>query len=520
VSMDEKRYDVIVIGAGHNGLTAAARLAQKGQRVLVVEKRSVIGGMAAAEEFAPGYKAPGLFHDTSTLWQQPLNTLKLEHCGLKFQKHPHSVFLPQPVEDGKGLLLHGEPLQAAKDIAQLSPGDAESYLDYHDWQEKIRSFIRGLLYNIPPAFLKEGPPNLWPLLKKSVSLRMLGEKNMMELLRVVTTPVQDFLNEWFHTELIKAGLAAPALYGTFTGPRSPATTANLLLYHAACHQPLAGDASLLIDALENRLHSYGVEILTDAEVQEILAEKGQTVGVQLTDGQRYTAQRVAASCSPKHTFLDLLPVTAIAHKTEHRIQHFRARGTTVKMHLALRKPVRFACRPALEVEFARIPDNMLDQEKAFDAVKYRQFSQNPILDLYVPTVRHTDWAPKGHSVLSVLVHFAPYHLEGGWDEQQKEMLADNVMGVLRRYIPDIQEHIEAQELLSPKDIEQRYGTTEGHIFHGEHSLDQMLVRPIPECAQYTTPIKGLFLCGSGSHPGGGLTCAPGALAAQAILQSE
>jgi phytoene dehydrogenase-like protein len=238
----------------------------------------------------------------------------------------------------------------------------------------------------------------------------------------------------------------------------------------------------------------------------------------LAGGERIEAPVVAASCDPKHLFLNLLAPGVIPYRLEHRIRMFRTRGTTAQLLLALDTPVRFACRPeANGIAFARTGGSLTRLEKAFDAVKYRTFSETPALEVHVPTVAAPDLAPAGHSVMSVLIHFAPYDLEAGWDEAQKERLGNRVVEILETHVPGLKSTIVSGQILSPRDLEERYGITGGHIHHGEHSLDQLLMRPAPECSEYRTPVPGLFLCGAGSHPGGGLTCGPGALAASSIL---
>jgi phytoene dehydrogenase-like protein len=226
---------------------------------------------------------------------------------------------------------------------------------------------------------------------------------------------------------------------------------------------------------------------------------------------------VAASCDPKHLFLELLPAGAIPYRLEHRVRTWRTRGTTAQVLLAVAGPVRFAAAPNDPIEFARTGGSLVAIERAFDAVKYRRFSEMPILDIQVPTVSAPELAPAGHSVVSILVHFAPYELEGGWDEAKRKALGDRVVAILEKHAPGIGAKIVGGDVLSPAEIETRYGTAGGHIHHGEHALDQILIRPAPECVGYRTPLAGLYMCGSGSHPGGGLTCRPGALAAGAIL---
>ncbi len=352
---------------------------------------------------------------------------------------------------------------------------------------------------------------------------------MLDLLRIVPMCVADWLNEWFETELLKSVLAGPAIQGTFMGPWSPGSNANLLRWEGLAAPSIPGGPKALIDALAGAAKATGVDLRTNAEVSRVRVSGDRVEGVTLADGETIDAPVVAASCDPKGTLLHLLGGCDVTPKLAHRIKTYRMCGTTAKVNLALAAPLRFACRPDLEVEFARTGETLDDMERAFDAVKYRRFSVAPILDIYAPRTAGSEdpQAPSlasqaagdgpGH-VVSILAHFAPYDLDGGWGDDKRERLGDTIIEALCRHAPDVRGSIVAREVLTPVDIERRYGLTGGHIHHGDHALDQLLVRPTPECARYATPIEGLFLCGSGSHPGGGLTCVPGALAASAMLK--
>ncbi len=510
------RYDVLVVGAGHNGLATAGLLARKGRKVLVLERRTVVGGLAAAEEFYPGYRSAGLLHETTGLRPQVVEKLALRRHGLSLRREGPAVLALG--EGGQGLLLSGDRGRAMAAIGRLSEKDAESYGRYHAFIDRVCDIFTGF-YDEPPVDLtRVDGRGAWDLMRRALRLRRLGGARMLELLRLPPMPMADWLDEWFETDLLKAALALPAIGGTFLGPRSPGSNANLLLRECTAGPGVEGGGPALIAALERAARSFGAEIRTGAAVERVLADPGSVKGVQLAGGERIEARVVAASCDPKHLFLDLLPPGAIAHRLEHRIRKFRARGTTAQLLLALAAPVRFACRPEADgIAFARAASSLTHLERAFDAVKYRAFSDAPALDIHVPTVETPGLAPAGHSVLSALIHFAPHDLRAGWDEAQKERLGDRVVEILESHAPGLKSAIVSGQLLSPRDLEERYGITGGHIHHGEHSLDQLLIRPAPECAEYRTPVPGLFLCGSGSHPGGGLTCGPGALAAASIL---
>ncbi len=509
-----KSYDILVIGGGHNGLTAAASLARKGKRVLLLEKRPVLGGIAAGEAFHPGYRTNGLLHDTSTVRNEVIKELSLEKHGLKTQKARPAVTLLS--KDGKALTLHADVAKACAEIAKFSAKDAEAYRAYHAFISKISPFVRGLLNDFLPDLTRLGNKQLWELGKKGIALKKLGKETMLEFLKVAPMSVADFLNERFETPFLKAGLCAPALYGTFTGPWSSYSTLNLLMWECTANENIIGGPQALVNALEKAAREAGVEIRTGAEVDKItLGTNREVSGVKLANGETIAANTVASTVTPKITFYDLLLPTQISYDLEQSIKHYRSRGTTAKVNLAINGPVSF--NGVAGVEFVRTGNSFDEMEKAFDPVKYRRFSDEPVLDIHVPTLQDATLAPAGHSVLSVVVHFAPYLLDEGWSPATKDRLLNNVLKTLEQYTPGIRGMIQGSEVLSPVDLESRYSLTTGHIYHGEPAVDQILARPIPSCARNGTPIGGLYLCGSGSHPGGGITGMPGLLGARMML---
>jgi len=501
------RYDVIVIGAGHNGLTAAALLAKRGRKVLVLERRGVVGGLAAGEEFHPGYRSAGLLHDTTGVRAEIVQELGLVAHGLV--NRPHRPDVLSLGDDGQSLLVCGDEAKAVEEIGRVSKRDAGRYAEYHAFIKRVRPVLQQFLNEPPLDLVNLETISIRDGLSRGLKLRRLGRRDMMELMRLPPMCVADWLDEWFETNLLKSALALPAVAGTFMGPRSPSSNLNLLLWEAAAGAGIVGGGPALIAALEASARAQGVEIRTDAAVDRIVVDSGAVKGVVVVGGEKIEAGAVAASCDPKHALLELLAPGVLPYRATERIRGFRTRGTTAQVLLAIDTAARFAARPDEAIELARTGANMLAIERAFDAVKYRSIADEPVLEIAVPSVGSPDLAPDGHAVLSVLVHFAPYDLEGEWDDAERERLGDRVMEILDRHIPDVSSHVVAGVVLGPPDIEERYGVTGGHIHHGEHALDQVLIRPTPECLHYATPIQGLYLCGSGSHPGGGLTCAPG-----------
>ncbi len=506
--------EVVVIGGGHNGLAAAALLAKAGHMVTLLEREEMLGGLAAGEEFAPGYRTTGTLHDTTRLSSEVVEELELERHGLRRDAERPAVLFPE--RDGPGLLIGGNRAAARREIAHLSGRDAARYGDYCDFIDRARPVLSSLWNQAPPDLGDPSRRASWGLALKGVGLRRLGRRAMLELLRATPMCAADWLNEWFETELLKAGLAGPAVLGTHMGPRSAGSNINLLFWESVAQGAVAGGGAALIRALEAGAREHGVEIRTGCEVARLFVRGGQVQGVALAGGEEIGAPSVVATCDPKRTFLELLAPEALSRRLEHRIDVFRARGTTSVVHLALSAALEFSSRPGQAIELARTGGSLDEIERAFDLVKYRRFPESPLLEIHVPTVSQPELAPPGHSVVSMLVHYTPFDLEGGWSDARREELGDLALSTLERYAPGAREALVARKVLTPIDLAQRHALTGGHLHHGEVALDQLFMRPSPETARYATPIEGLFLGGGGSHPGGGITATPGRLAAGAI----
>ena len=514
---ENNKYDVIVIGAGHNGLTTAAMLAKSGRKVVVLERRLIVGGLAAREEFHPGFYTDGILHDASLFDEKVIRELGLSYHGLTMTDCPPPIFAPQ--REGPGLLLHHDPVLAKSEIEKHSAGDATRYVEYRAFLDRVRPFFNRLLRSIPPDVAAGGWRDQLALASTGLTLRRLGRKDMMEVLRIGPMCVADWLNEWFETQLLSCLLAGPALTCSSTGPWSPATNAMLLRHEMLSGRTATGGSSSITDALRVSCEQLGIDLHTNATVKEVRITGGVIEGVTLQDSESFDAPIVAASCDPKTLFCSLIDGRHIPARLEDRMTHLRTLGTTVKVHLALGKPLRFACRPDLEIQHARIAESFDEMERAFDSTKYRHCATSPILDIAIPSISNPTLAPKDHHVVSILAHFAPYDLDGSWGNDARESFGDLVVNRLASYAVDLNDAIIAREVLTPLDIETRYGLTGGHLHHAEHGLDQMITRPVPECARYGTPIRGLYLCGSGSHPGGGITGLPGSLAAKTIIKA-
>jgi phytoene dehydrogenase-like protein len=502
-------YDTIVIGAGLNGLTAATTLARGGHKVLVLEARSIVGGLAAGDEFHPGYRSPGIFLDTRWLRPSVISSLGLERHGLKVRTEPADVVL---LGDGEhSLVLGGTTETTAKAIAELSPEDAEKYSESQAYLDTIAPVLRSFFNMQPVDIVNIESEKKLQLLWRALDIRRLGRKHMLELLRLPPMPVADYLNEHFETPLLKAGLALPALASTFTGPRSPGSCTSYLLSSCTAEPGVDGTPSDVIGAVLAAAEEAGVEVRTDARVSQIDLADDVVDGVTLDSGDSIAAKRVFSALDPKTTLATLVPDGALPYTTENRTDNFRSIGTTGHLLLAVDDDVRFEA--AASAKHARIAPSLDYIEQAFDAVKYGEASAKPAMEV----VLAPHLAPEGATVVAAKLHYVPYELKGGWTDEKRAQLADRAIEMLTHHLPGMSGKILERRILVPQDIETEYGITGGHLYHGEHGLDQLLVRPMPECVGYRTPIPGLHLCSGGSHPGGWFSGAPGLLAAKSVL---
>ncbi len=517
------RYDVVVIGGGHNGLAAACLLAKAGRHVLVIEKRAALGGLCAAEEFHPGYHAPGVLHDTAQLRTRLLDELHLDEHGLDLTPAEPTLFAAR---NGSGVVIQpADAAATAADIARVSEHDAKRWGEYRTFIDRAREVVEPLLNEIPPEIARVGTLGLGGLggmplasaMRLAQAARNFGRRDLPGLLRIPPMCVADWLNEWFESDLVKGGLAHGTIAGTWAGPWSPGTAANLLLLECTTRRSVVGGAAGLASALARAARSYGVEIRTEAEVARIRLEDGAVASVELTSGEEIPTRVVASSVDPRTTFLRLIERATLPIAFEHRIGVLRSRGTSAKVHLALGRRLEFAAKPGERIARARTTGSLDDLERAFDPVKYRGASERPLLDVFIPSVARPETAPDGCDVVSLLVHFAPFDLAGGWTPAAAKRLGDAAVAELERVAPGVSKAVVARQVLTPADLAERFGIDGGHIHHVEPALDQLIIRPTLDTMRYATPVRGLLLCGAGSHPGGGVTCAPGALAADAIV---
>jgi phytoene dehydrogenase-like protein len=520
---------VVLIGGGHNALITAFYLAKGGFKPLVLERREMVGGGAITEEFHPGFRASTLAHTLGPLRADIARDLQLDKFDCEILSPDPRVFAPTP--DGKALHFYNDVSQTAASIANFSAKDAAKYSQFAESLAETAGFFTQLTSITPPAIDKPTPEDLWNLLKTGRGVRSLGKTGIFDLLRWGPMAVADFVAEFFETELLRAVIAARGIFGTALGPWSAGSTAVLLLRAAADAHPVGsasfprGGLGSFTRALAESAKQARVEIRTDAEVQNIRIKDGAVTGVVLAGGEEIAAEAVASGVDPKRTFFNLVDPSQLDPTFANRMKNFRANGTVAKVNLALGSLPTFIAMDAAEGFLKALSGRIhigpeIDYlERAFDASKYGDYSQAPYLDVTIPTILDSSLAPDGKHVLSAYVQFAPFKLKAGnWDASRKN-LGDAVIKTLATYAPNLPDLVEGIQVITPKDLETSYGFTGGHIFHGELALDQLFtMRPILDWARYKTPIRGLFLCGSGTHPGNGLTGASGANAAREIIR--
>ena len=520
--------DIVVIGGGHNGLVTAFYLARAGFKPLVLERHNQVGGAAITEEFHPGFRSSVLAHSAGPLRPELFRDMQLEKHGLKLITPEVAVTALSP--DGRALILYQDVEKAAQEIAKLSVADAAKYREFQAALEKTSRVISKALALTPPEIERPSKGDIFGLLQLGCSVRGLGKKSTYDLLRWAPMAVADLVSEFFETDLLRATIAARGIFGTFLGPWSAGTSLALLLRAAADSNPAGnnffaiGGIGSITQAMARAAQQAGAEIRTGAEVIEITIKDGAAQGVVLSSGEEILARAVVSNADPKRTFLKLTDPSLLSPTFTKRLQNYRLNGTVAKVNLALSALPTFAgLNGNSEALMGRIHIGPgIDYlERAFDESKYGNFSRAPYLEVTIPSVADPSLAPEGKHVMSIYMQYAPYKLKNeSWQEEaQRFGLGDTVVKTLSQYAPDLPDKILHHQIITPLDLEETYGLTGGHIFHGELALDQIFtMRPMLDWARYRTPIENLYLCGSGTHPGTGLTGGSGANAAREILK--
>ncbi|MBX9603168.1 MAG: NAD(P)/FAD-dependent oxidoreductase [Bryobacteraceae bacterium] len=521
-------YDVAIIGGGHNGLTAAAYLAKAGKKVVVLEARELLGGCAVTEEIWPGYRVSTASYLVSLMQQKVVDDLRLPKFGYLVDAKDPAFFSPFP--DGRHLFMWQDRKKTLEEIAKFSKRDAERYPLYEEYIERLARVIEQLLLVTPPDFPPKGLGGKLEFVKLGAKLRGLSDQDTLGLVRIFTQSAAELLDEWFESEEVKVTLATDGVIGANGGPRSPGT-AYILLHHCMGgvngHRGLwgfvRGGMGAVSEAIAASARSHGAEIRVSAPVKQILVKGGKARGVTLESGEEIKAKAVATGVDPKRTFLQLMDPADLSEDFLAEVRRFRCEGTSCKINLALNGLPEFTAYPGAPGPHHRATMHICPSvdyiERAWDDAKYGRPSEKPLIEMTVPTMYDPALAPAGKHIMGLFLQYAPYTLKGTTWEVERDRFADRVIGLIEEYAPNIRSLIEHRQVLTPLDLEQQFGITGGNIFHGEMGVDQMFFfRPFAGWARYRTPVKHLYICGSGAHPGGGVMGAPGHNAAREMLK--
>ena len=521
-----QHYDAVVIGGGHNGLVHAAYLARAGRKVLVLERRHVLGGAAVTEEVFPGFRFSVASYVVSLLRPEIIRELDLPRHGLEILPLDGTF---TPLENGDYLWRVNDHAKTRREIARHSKVDAEAYEEYGKAMVEMGRFVKPILEMTPADPTSRDLKGLLDLLRIGRRFQKLPPADQYNQVQLMTMSAIDFLDQWFETDALKATMAASGIIGTFLGVRSPGT-AYVLLHHYMGEIDGAfrswgfarGGTGAISNAIADAAREAGAEIRTEAPVASILTQGGRATGVVLAGGEEISAATVSSSVDPRLTFFTLLGREHLPSDFAEDIERYKFRGSSGKVNLALDGLPDFRALPGVGPHLrgaVSISPSVDYMERAYDDAKYGRYSRRPYIDVVIPSLTDPSVAPAGKHVMSCFVQYAPYHLkDGDWDSE-REHFGDTVIDTLAEHAPNIRDIIRHRQVLTPLDLERDFGLTEGNIFQGELTLEQLFfLRPAPGWAQYATPVRGLYMCGSATHPGGGIMGAPGRNAARRILK--
>ena len=521
-----KNYDAIIIGAGHNGLTNAAYLAKAGLEVLVVEKNDYIGGAAASREMHDGWVYSSCSYVCSLMRQTIHRDLNLTRHGLLLVPYLGSLCFG---DKGEVLISYTDPEVEYNALRRHSPHDADAMFRFHTDLGRYAQLIRKTLLRTPPDPTSWRPRDIKELLWLAKEFWALGERELYEYIRFFTMSAADFLEDYFENDLIKASMASPGIIGTALGVQSPGS-AYILLHHVmgdvdgniGAWGLARGGMGAVSSAIAGALQEHGGELRTDAGVEQIIVNNGRAVGVALESGEEIHANIVVSNLDAKRTFLGIMDPKDAGEDVVAAARNFKIRGSSGKVNIALNGAPRFDALPQdseLVNGFVHVTDSVARMERAYDDWKAGTWSKDPYVDMLIPTQVDPTMAPPGKHMMTVFVQYAPPKINGGeWTDDDRDAFGNNVIEQIAKYSPDFKDLILHCEVRTPREIEDEVGLTEGNIFMGELTFDQLLFnRPFPGYAQYRGPVPGMYMCGSGTHPGGGVMAAPGANAAREIL---
>jgi len=520
-------YDVVVIGGGHNGLVNAAYLAKAGKKVVVLERRGVLGGAAVTEEIVPGFLFSECSYVVSLLRPEIIRELNLPHYGLEILPLDGTF---SPMLNGDYLWRVNDHAKTQREIRRHSRLDAEAYDEFSKMMTPMCRFVKPMLSMIPPDPTTLNPKDLKQLHFMLHRFRELSSDERYTLIQLMTMSAADFLDQWFETDVLKSTMSASGIIGTFLGIRSPGT-AYVLLHHYMGEIDGAfrswgfsrGGTGAISNSIAAAARELGVEIRTNAPVGKILNKNGRATGVVLQSGEEIRCNVVSSSVDPHHTFLSFMDAKDLPSDFVASIKRYKFRGSSGKVNIALSALPNFKALPGTGPHLRgaiSISPGMEYMERAYDDAKYGRYSQRPYVDMVIPSLTDPSVAPPGKHVLSCFVQYAPYKLaQGTWDDH-REAFGNNVINTIAEHAPNIKDIIIEKQVLTPLDLEREFGLTQGNIFQGELSLEQLFfLRPVPGWAYYRTPIDNLYMCGSATHPGGGIMGANGRIASQVILKN-